>query len=513
MDVSSSGLTIPTASYLLLNFPALWSNSAGGSTFSSATSACTSSSSPSITCSVVGQRIVKAENILASPSSTQFSFTLTDVTNPGSVQTNKQMYFEVYGDSKQMGVCGVQIAGLTKKTLGDLQFTTSTSVLSAVGSGQVYFTLPSATQVTDSVRISIPKDYGISSLKLATKRINTESTTVQLETYINDPTASHYEIELFPFTIETIASYTLTLYDLTMPSAEITAGSISVGIYRKGYLVADGTCCSLAFNSISSGSLSISLLDNSVGVQTSYEVVVSGVSVLGFTQMVLEFDAAYSLTKTTYSCSIIGLESILQPICTKTASNTITITNVLQFANFESVSFTVRLEGVENPVTLAQLTASLTTQDSSSNAVQTLTGQYSLSATLIQSVSIVVSPSVTYGTAEYQFIIDNTNSLPIGTDIKITFAAEAKLTAQSKCLINSAQQGSAVFDVGAGTVSFALGNGAAVSSGGLSAYNITISGVLNPASLAMTDSFSLEISENGNILEQRSYGVIVAIAT
>ena len=63
------------------------------------------------------------------------------------------------------------------------------------------------------------------------------------------------------------------------------------------------------------------------------------------------------------------------------------------------------------PATLQTLTFTLTTQDGNSNSMEEMTVEASLSATQIDSVSIVKGSSTVGDTTEYRFFVKNANVL------------------------------------------------------------------------------------------------------
>lgn len=70
-------VAVPSDGFMKMTFPAVWTNSLSGPAFSY------SSCSGGVIC-IVSSNVVTASNLVASTSSSPFSFTFSSITNPGT---------------------------------------------------------------------------------------------------------------------------------------------------------------------------------------------------------------------------------------------------------------------------------------------------------------------------------------------------------------------------------------------------------------------------------------------
>ena len=152
--IASSPLTLPSNLNIMMFFPSIWSSSSETGTYANAT--CSSTLNPSIAC-VLTNGIFNVTNVLVANTSTAFTFTMSNIRNPGSEEYNNQLIFQFFtSSSRQIAYCTVPITGTTAKTLPDLSFSLSGSI-GSLSTAVMSFTITEKPKTTDIVQIELPK--------------------------------------------------------------------------------------------------------------------------------------------------------------------------------------------------------------------------------------------------------------------------------------------------------------------------------------------------------------------
>ena len=82
--ITPSTVALPKTGTMKITFPSVWKNSLSGSALSF--SSCTGASG--ISCSPLGNVITASNLFLSATTSSQFTFTISSITNPGTVEPN-----------------------------------------------------------------------------------------------------------------------------------------------------------------------------------------------------------------------------------------------------------------------------------------------------------------------------------------------------------------------------------------------------------------------------------------
>lgn len=151
ITINPSPLTMPANLYIMMYFPSMWSSSTQTGTFSPTTSTCVSTINPAIACPQVNGNI-NASNVLASSTSSSFSFSLTDVRNPGSAEDNNQLTLQFYSSAKQIAYCTVPITASTPKTIPDFSISLS-GTIGAIITATASFSTTEKVKTTDIVQL------------------------------------------------------------------------------------------------------------------------------------------------------------------------------------------------------------------------------------------------------------------------------------------------------------------------------------------------------------------------
>ena len=118
-----------------------------------------------------------------------------------------------------------------------------------------------------------------------------------MEAGIQNSTLSHRG-RIFPFVTDALARYTVSLYQIRLPTSQKQASNITVQTFRHGHLIAEGTCCSFTPSAISSSLINLTLSDYQIGEMANYEFTVT-LSVNSYEFLLIEFDSAYTLSPIT----------------------------------------------------------------------------------------------------------------------------------------------------------------------------------------------------------------------
>lgn len=164
-------------------------------------------------------------------------------------------------------------------------------------------------------------------------------------------------------------------------------------------------------------------------LSTHYITITSSSTILfpnDYTYILIQFDSIkYTLSSATYSCYIKNTLSIIHPItCTRNTTTSILLTNIAtnnQSIKISDMLFTIGIDSVLTPVTLAPLSLFMVLLDANYNPIQNITTTYTLIPTKINNITVSAADMTTYSTTNYRFVINNTNVLTISLSIIIIF--------------------------------------------------------------------------------------------
>lgn len=157
-------VSVPSDGFMKMTFPAVWTNSLSGPALAY------SSCSGGVVC-IVSSNVVTASNLIASTSSSPFSFTISSINNPGTQQPNSDLIFTYYySNGSTLASCAVIISGLTSPSLTGVTFTLSGNI------GILSYTNTLLPLTTDELLITMPAEISLTNFTLAQVYIGNSST-------------------------------------------------------------------------------------------------------------------------------------------------------------------------------------------------------------------------------------------------------------------------------------------------------------------------------------------------
>lgn len=118
-------LILDSTGSLEMVFPSNWMNSASGSAL--AYSSC-SNTGNTISCSPSGSTVT-ATGLFSGTTSSPFSFTLANVVNPGSLESNSQLFLTYkLANGSKVSTCSVTISGLQSTSISNVAFSIAANI-------------------------------------------------------------------------------------------------------------------------------------------------------------------------------------------------------------------------------------------------------------------------------------------------------------------------------------------------------------------------------------------------
>lgn len=182
-------------------------------------------------------------------------------------------------------------------------------------------------------------------------------------------------ITLQPFFSDSIALYTIKLFDIQLPKTTAAVGQIKLSIIRNGALVASHSCCANSYPLLTSTSgLSVTLSTSAVGSSSTHYLSLTSTTALSFpndySYLLIEFDSKYTLANPTYNCYISNSLTLVDPLtCTRSTATRLLISNFNSSARIGNTLFTIGIDSILTPITLSPLSLSLYTLDTNSNPI------------------------------------------------------------------------------------------------------------------------------------------------
>jgi hypothetical protein len=285
---------------------------------------------------------------------------------------------------------------------------------------------------------------------------------------------------------------------------------------RNGYAIEKISCCN--FTAVTSNlTASISADSYLAGATAKYTFTITTTNTLSATASVIVlFPIEYSLSSSTGTCaSASGTNVSTTPTCTINSPRTLTVTNLLTAGLSGGRNIIFQAGSILNPsqaLTTSQFTISTVYETAGGIVDISSNQQVVIIPSMITSVIVTPSNTVTNQLANYNFQIQNTNSLSSGSFIQLQVPADI-IVGTLSCFVNTSivvtcQNISATVINITGVVS----NSVAV--GLLKNSPITIVGLTNPTTFKPTGSFAITIYTSTFIsIEALSSGITVVMTT
>lgn len=492
-------VAVPSDGFMKMTFPAVWTNSLSGPAI------VYSSCSGGVVCIVSGN-VVTASNLVASTSSSPFSFTISSINNPGTEQPNSDLIFTYfYSNGSTLASCAAIISGLTSPALTGVSFTLSGNV------GTLSYTNTLLPLTTDELLITMPEEIALNNFTLAQVYIGNSSTPLGVNPRIITGTN---QISISPYASSILTSVQIFLSNLYF-IYPATTSTIAISLRRATYQYSYATCPALTFVSNQTLNLTPTLSSYLLRDVADYTLTFSPTYYI-INYLLVILGSAFTLTPAaTYSCYLATLATSSQMVCTAQSTTQLQVTLSNSSASFSSylgyaANYSLVIIGLTNP---SQLTATVqlatyylpgTQLEYSSIQAITFTPARIISASITCSIYQVAA------TSSYNFIINNTNSLLPSSQLNIYFPSIYSLTGYS-CAVDSVSA-SCANSVNNTYVALTL-PAVAYAPYSLPTHTITVAGLINPPSIRPTSSFSLALQSGGAVVEAITDRVVVIMTT
>ena len=492
-------VAMPSDGFMKMTFPAVWTNSLSGPAFSY------SSCSGGVIC-VLSGNIVTASNLIASTSSSPFSFTFSSINNPGTEQRNSDLIFSYfYSNGSTIASCAVIISGLTSPALTGVSFSLTNNVAT------LSYTNTLLPLTTDELLITMPAEIALTNFTLAQVYIGNSSTPLGVNPRILTGTN---QISISPYASSIITSVQIFLSNLYF-IYPATTSTIAVSLRRATYQYSFATCPALTLASAQTLSLTLTLSSYLLRSVADYTLTFSP-TYYGINYLLVNLGSAFALTPAaTYTCYLATLTTSSQVVCTAQSTTQLHVALSNPSASFSSylgyaTNYNLVIIGLTNP---SQLTATvqlatyyLPGTQLEYSSIQTIT----FTPARIISASITCSSYQVGASSSYNFIINNTNSLLPSSQLDIYFPSIYSLTGYS-CTVDSVAA-TCVNSASNTYVALTL-PAVAYAPYSLPTHTITVAGLINPPSIGPTSSFSLALESGGAVVEAITDGVVVIMTT
>ena len=286
----NTNVPLLSSGVLMMSFPTRWKNSFTGQPLSYTSCSnglgilCTNSAS-----------VLNATGLFAGVSTTsQFSFTLNSILNPGSEQPNDELELSYINGGNQASICRVIISGLTSPSVNGMTFgivsnlgtLSFTNVQIPMSIDEIWFTLPTQIYLEDIVTVSINRNNsGGTSIDYT---INQTSNTIIV-------TGAFTTNALLPMAISA-TMYIKTPITLT--------NFTSLSLRRFGFQYETGSCCSSSLSYQQNMTISASLSNYLLQGVSNYIFTIT-LTYYQLNYFYIDFSAGFNLAvNADYNCYI-----------------------------------------------------------------------------------------------------------------------------------------------------------------------------------------------------------------
>jgi len=246
------------------------------------------------------------------------------------------------------------------------------------------------------------------------------------------------QLVLYPFQSTSVAKYNITISNLYV-SYPIQTNNIIFSIRRYGSPYSTSSCCNVTFSPAQTITASTSITNNTVKSTAGYQFTFS-LTYYGAQYFYITFCSSFTLTTNQqYTCyiSLTVTSNLINCTAISNSQLKVTLNNGYAFTTVfgYETTYILIVTGITNPSAVS-CTAVFSTYTLPSNQLEysnTMTLAYT-STKIVQSSLSLTNPTVG-AYSDYQFVVNNTNSLSAGSQIFIYFPSYYNITGL-KCYID-----------------------------------------------------------------------------